>query len=64
MLRLPTITRMGAKLMLRSASDASGLIARRSGFGLLPEGCATPVAVKRGRESCRRYSQANASSAR
>ncbi len=47
MLRLPTITRLGAK---HGASDASGLIARLFGVGLLPEGCATRVAVKRGRE--------------
>jgi hypothetical protein len=55
---------MGAKRMLRSASDTSGLIARLFGFGVLPEACATPVAVMRGHESCRRYSQADASSAR
>jgi hypothetical protein len=59
MLRLPTTARMGAKLMLPSASDATGPNAR-----LFPEACATPVAANRGRESRRRYSQADASSAR
>jgi hypothetical protein len=64
MLRLPTIARTGAKLIFRSASDASDLIARLFGFGLLSEACSVPVTVKRGSESCRRYSQADASSAR
>jgi hypothetical protein len=56
------ITKLGPKLILRRVSDASGL-AGSFRFGLQPEACAIRAPVMRGRESNRRYSQADASSA-